>query len=1269
MGRLTRILATLTRWGLLACAALAVLMALYVGLGRVLVPLVGEYRDTVEDKAAEALGQPVHIGTLEGRWSRLAPVLRLRDVQVGEGEGAVRLDDVRIVPALWRSLVNREARLAQLQVSGLRLLAKEDANGVWSLEGLPKGDDQPTDPGQALQRLQQLGRVDVVDSQLTLHPHDRDPLTLTYVELGLRAGSTQQRLDLRATLPDGQPLTLSARSEATVEQWRDGSLNAYLNVPHSDWARWLPPAMTGEWRLQALQAGGELWIDWAQGRLQSAVARLQAPHLEGAYASRKPVSVDDVSLSAWLRDTDTGYQLVMDPLTLQYDDTAWQTHLQARQTRADSLADTQWLVQADAIDLAPLTPLIQALAPLPKAAMATVDALKVTGRLHNVQATVRPHGEGDQRLAFAANLDQVGFDAYHGAPAARNVSGSINGDLGHGELRLATDDFMLHLDPIFAKPWHYQKADARLTWQLNQDVFTLVAPYIQVKGEEGDIAADFLIRIHLQPGHEDYMDLRVGLRDGDGRYTAKYLPAVLSPALDEWLRTAIIKGAVDEGYFQYQGSLNHDAPAHARNISLFFKVHDAALDFQPGWPHVQDVAGKVYIDDAGVRIKAERGRLLDTQVSHVKVDIPHAVGDEPSHLKLTGEFDGSLGDGLKILKQAPIGTGEIFAGWQGSGPLKGDLALDIPLEKGHEPKVKVDFATQGARLKIDPPTLDLTELKGQFSFDYDKGLSGRDVSLRAFGQSVTAQLFGEGRPGQMQTRIVADGQMPLKTLTNWLKFDQTLPAAGTLPYRLQVELGSQANRLTVDSNLQGLSIDLPAPFGKATGDSRDAQFTMDLQGQERRFDARYVDLARLAYAAPENQLTQGRGELLLGDGQAQLPVARGLRVRGRLDYLDLSAWQQQGQRLGGGEAAGNAQQFLQSVDLHIDRIKADQMTVNQAWVRLARTGGAWQAQVDSREIVGEARVPDNKQAPMDIRLRTLRLPAADSQAEPASSATDPLAKFDPRDAPVLNLAIDQLYRGNDLFGSVAVKLRPTSQGVALNDIDLNLKGLRIDGQAGWDGPVGRGGSWYKGRLSGADLADILKAWDFAPSVTSRSFRLDVDGRWPGSPAAIDLSRFSGSLDASLRSGRFVEVDGGAQALRIFGLLNFNTLGRRLRLDFSDLFDKGLAYDRVQGVLAASDGVYVTRTPLKMTGPSSDIEVEGTLDLVRDLVNANVQVSLPVTNNLPLAALIVGAPAVGGALFLVDRLIGDKVSRFASVHYRIQGPLKTPKITFVKPFNR
>ncbi|MGX1018115.1 uncharacterized protein (TIGR02099 family) [Pseudomonas sp. Y3 TE3536] len=1269
MGRLNRVLVASTRWGLGICALLAVLVALYVSVGRQLVPLVAEYRADVEHKAEQALGLPVHVGALEGRWSGLAPVLRVRDLQLGEGAGALRLDEVKLVPDLWASLTSREVRLARIQLGGLQLILREDAQGAWNLEGLPKKDDAPLDPAELLQRLRQLGRIDVFDSQVTLQPWQRDPLTLTYVSVGLQAGASRQALDLRATLPDGQPLALNLRSRASPEAWRDGQVAAYLSLPQSDWARWLPPSLLGKWHASALRAGGEFWVDWGKGQLQQAVVRLNAPQLKGAYAERKAATLENLALSAWFQRNEQGFDVMVDSLAMNIGKNRWESHLQLRQRPGQAPADERWQVQADRLDLTPLTPLIDALAPLPDNLMAVVDGLNVTGALRNVRLEARPKAEGDQRLQFAANLEKVGFNAYHGAPAAGNVSGSVSGDLGHGELRLDTDAFMLHLYPIFAKPWHYQQANARLTWALDKEGFTLVAPYLKVLGEEGKIAGDFLIRLLFEEGREDYMDLRVGLTEGDGRYTAKYLPEVLSPALDEWLRSAIVKGTVDEGYFQYQGSLNHGAAPEARSISLFFKVRDVVLDFQPGWPQVQQVDGDVLIEDSGVRIKAHHGLLLDTKVSDVSVDIPHVEGDQHSHLYLDGDFDGGLDDGLKILKEAPIGTGEIFAGWEGEGPLKGKVKLDIPLAHGERPKVQVDFATADARLKVAPPTLELNRLKGDFSFDLDKGLSGKNISLQAFGKPVTAQIVAEGAPGQMQTRINANGQVALKALTEWLQFNQALPASGDLPYQLQLNLGSRDNSLSVNSSLKGLAIDLPAPFGKAAADTRDSRFSMNLQGSERRIDAGYADLARFAYAAPSDKLAQGRGELLLGTGQAQVPAGQGLRVRGRLETLDLAPWQAKVASLGGDDPGGSARQILQSVDLSIGQLKAFGMDLNQAVVRLARGGPAWDLRLDSKEVIGNARVPDAKGAPMSIRLQTLRLPAADPAQAQAEEGPDPLASFDPRKVPALDLSIDKLYRGDDLFGSASIKLRPTARGVSADDIDLDFKGLRIDGGGGWEGQPGSTSSWYKGRLDGKNLADVLKAWGFAPTVTSRDFRLDVDGRWPGSPAWVGLNRFSGSMDAALRTGQFVEVEGSAQALRVFGLLNFNSIGRRLRLDFSDLFEKGLAYDRVKGLLVASNGVYVTREPITVTGPSSNFELEGTLDMVRDRVDANLQVTLPVTNNLPLAALIVGAPAVGGALFLVDRLIGDRVSRFASVHYRVEGPWKEPRITFVKPFEK
>ncbi|MET1067612.1 MAG: YhdP family protein [Pseudomonas prosekii] len=1267
MDRLTRILAALTRWGLGLCALVLVLLALYVSLGRELTPLVAEYRADIETKATEALGMPLQIGALEGNWSGFAPILLAHDVTVGAGTNALRLDNVRVVPNLWASLLAREVRIAHLELNGLKISLKEGADGKWALEGLPIKDDQPLDPEQLLKRMQMVEQLSVLDSQVTLQPLDHPPLTFTYVGLNLKTGASRQRLDARLTLPDGQPVAMSLRTRVRANAWKDGKADAYVSLPQSDWSKWLPERLTQQWNFSELKAGGEVWLNWGEGTVQSAAIRLNAPQLKGAYAERKPIQINNLALNVYFQRSSEGALLTLDSLSMNLGDTRWETHLQIKQSVASGTEQELWHLQADRLDLTPLTPLINALGPLPQGVATAVEKLKVTGVLRNVLLDMRPYATDDSKFSFAANLERVGFDAYHGAPAARNVSGSISGDLGHGELRMDSKDFVLHLDPIFAKPWQYIQANARLTWKLDKEGFTLVAPYLKVLGEEGKIAGDFLIRLHSDHSQEDYMDLRVGLVEGDGKYTAKYLPTVLSPALDEWLRTAILKGAVDEGFFQYQGSLNHGAADTARSISLFFKVHDAELAFQPGWPHVSKVSGDVFIEDSGVRILASKGQLLDTQVRDVYVNIPHAPAGQNVHMFLDGAFAGGLGDGLKILQQAPIGTAETFAGWEGEGDLQGKLKLDIPLAKGDQPNILVDFKTAKARLKLAEPALELTQLKGDFRFDSNKGLSGQNISARAFDKPVTAQIFADGSPGKLDTRVAASGQVEVKKLTDWLAVTQPLPVSGTIPYQLQLNLNGADSQLIVSSNLQGVAVDLPAPFGMAADVGRDTVFRMTLQGPERRYWVTYGDLANFTFASPPGNFADGRGELFLGAGNAVLPSSKGLRVSGVLSELDVGPWKALADKYAGQDPGGSAKQLLSGADFKVGKLSGIGTTLDQASVQLNRKPAMWALQLDSQQVKGSATIPDAKAAPIAINLQYVKLPAPDPTALADENSPDPLADVDPTKIPALDITINQLFQGNDLVGAWSLKMRPTAKGIALNTLDMGLKGILLQGSGGWEGTPGATNSWYKGRISGKNLADVLKGWGFAPSVTSEEFHMDVDGRWPGSPAWVATKRFSGSLDASLNKGQFVEVEGSAQALRVFGLLNFNSIGRRLRLDFSDLFGKGLSYDRVKGLLVASNGVYVTREPILMTGPSSNIELNGTLNLVEDKVDAKLLVTLPVTNNLPIAALIVGAPAIGGALFLIDKLIGDRVARFASVKYTVKGPWKEPKITFEKPF--
>lgn len=1266
MSRLLAHVLVFLRRSLWLAAICLMLLALYVSLGRQLVPLVAEYRLEVEDKARELLGMPVSLGRLEGRWDGFSPHIVAHNVLIGEQESAVRLDQLGLVPDVLSSLIARQLHLSAVEFSGVQLSLMQDSEGKWRVAGLPERDDEePADMRQLLANVQKIRSLRLLDSQLTLEPHAQAPLTLSYANLQLRTAGERLRLDGRVLLPDGQPVTLHGDARVRPSDWLSSDASLYLSLPQSDWAAWIPSNLVQNLDVNQLKAGGELWLDWRERQISRAVARLNAPTLQLGQRDHDRVQVDDLSVNAYLDRTADGYRIQLEGLGFTYDQVRWPTTTLLIEQHVE---ENRWRVQADRIAVAPLAGLIHAWAPLPEVADEYLSGLAPSGTLRNLQFDYQPSLPGAERLAFTGNLDRVGITEHHWIPGVRNVSGEVRGDLAGGELRFDNRDFALHLAELFPKPWDYPRARGSLRWSLDDRAFTLVAPFLQVEGEEGQIAGDFLIRLMRDPAAEDYMDLRVGIRDGDARFTQKYLPTrspALSPALTEWLTAAIRGGTVEQGYFQYQGAISKSDDDAARSLSLYFKVRDAELAFQPGWPVLRDGRGEVLIEDSGVRVRLAEARMLDSRVHDATAVIPRGGSTPVMRLGIEGQIDGHLKDALTVLQVAPIGTAEIFSDWRSDGPLSGTLNLDIPLAKGGDlPHVTAAFSSRNASLFIAQANLQIDGLAGDFRYDTRQGFSAESFRGRTLDTHVEGKAVATGQPGSPATRIEATGTVGVQPLLTWLKHEQAVPASGAMPLRLTLSLSERENLLQFDSSLLGTELALPAPFGKQPDERRDSTLRLTLGGERQRYTLRHSNLAAATFTAPTGDWSAGGGELVLGGRAANVRADQGFYVRGSLPQFDLGEWQAILSDHGGTQTGKEGASLLRRAQLDIGSFTGFGSQVDNLGVDLQRRADGWSLGLQSTTVAGTVVLPDAEAEPIALTLSRLRLPAAETGDSP-SPPRDALEGVDPTDLPALDITVAELLRGDELLGAGSLKMRPSSDGVLFSDLAFDLKGLKLGGAGGWEGSR----TWYKGRLEGQNLADVLVAWGFAPSTTSEDFHLDADGSWPGSPAFFALNRFSGTLDARLRKGQLREVDGGAQALRIFGLLNFDSIGRRLRLDFSDLFSKGLSYDRIKAQLRATDGIYGTSEPLTVTGPSSNLELDGRLDLVNDRIDAKLLVTLPVSNNLPLAALIVGAPAIGGALFVVDKLLGDKVARFATVQYNVEGPWQSPKITFDKPFEK
>ena len=169
--------------------------------------------------------------------------------------------------------------------------------------------------------------------------------------------------------------------------------------------------------------------------------------------------------------------------------------------------------------------------------------------------------------------------------------------------------------------------------------------------------------------------------------------------------------------------------------------------------------------------------------------------------------------------------------------------LDIPLVAHQDPKVVGDFVTKGATLVMSNPDLRLEQLSGKFRYDSTRGVSASSMEAKTLGGMVKARLVEAGHAGDPIGRIEAWGDVSMERLTKWLGVKAHLPVAGQLPFELILTLAEQDSQLQISSSLKGLSIDLPAPFGKPAATVRDTHLRMTLHGHERRYWIDHADLA------------------------------------------------------------------------------------------------------------------------------------------------------------------------------------------------------------------------------------------------------------------------------------------------------------------------------------------------------------------------------------------------------------------------------------------
>ena len=1297
---------------------IVVVLAMYVSIGRYFFPLLENYRDDLVLWANDQLAINLKIDQLDGQWNDFDPYIRLDQIEVyapqaepGEGvKPAIEVRNFSLELDSFSSFRYQFPVIRQASIQGVTLRLTQGDDSSWSLNGWGLSSaaaDENNQAADATRRGRQTIREDVAPiARLLQFLLRQQHLKMEHVWLDLtdrygreyRAYSRRlevyevdgrQRLQGQLQLDPSSPQQVAFIMEVSGDPFDKESLTVdfYLQADSQSLSSWLEKvAHVLPFELPELSGGIELWGSWKEGRLQSLKGDLKDASLKLTLPDQPEVRVSDLNSTLFWQQDQGGWELIADQLAFSLQERTFSLE----QVTAEA-SQNNWQVQVSNLELSKLSDTLLEWPGLPDMARDALVRLKPKGVLRNTTVTQSE----DKEFLLQTQLDSVDVDAFYGAPVLRNVNGYVESSAEAGFIRFHSDEFFMGYPELYSGGWWFDNALGEVHWVIG-DALRVYGIDLQLKQGDSDVAGEF--DLHSRPGEDDYFYLNVGLTAAEEAFGLQLVPdRVVAESLNDWLNSSIKQAYVSQGGFVFDGTLNLGAQSPPREIAslLLLDVKDSTLKFLPDWPQAEAVDAQVRLDGMDLDVALNSGRYLSNEGIKGEVTLRDDGIGNVVGLNLSGSVFPEWG--WQIFTETPLEdlVPESLHDWQLSGkPLLVETDLRFPVD-GRKGKGQVSVLTDANQLLIPELSSPLKHIQAEVIYDTEKGLLVDKGQAEFLGGEADFAV----RTDITRGAVIVSGSGVAETtdINRWQPMPFSSWVTGQLNYEFSVDL-DRISRLHLRSDLDGVSVSLPYPVGKAADTKKPLMVEMSFAPSANRFSVAYDSRQSEGFLLSHGIWGGDAKDYGVGVWYSNATVnAKALpEPTGRTDLyidesvFDLEPWvafaEQEYARqaltasvsssatTSGQASTANKASDSSSIRLHVatDALVYKEFQLDDLTIDAESSGGGGQLSVVSQQLEGVVSLSSEL---LSFDMKRIFLKAAPSEAR----ATAPLGKKERNEIfeqiftpawPDFDVSVDDFsirgIRGQKLDASYRssessrqVNLKNLSQGTVdfsgtldwlVDDVDDNVKAqtsviLNIGGQ---------------------NLADVQKAFDIPVAVTSSRSDSSIRVNWQGMPHDVRSETLSGQVNIDLEKGSFEQVQ-SVPALKLLSLLNFESLVRRLQLDFSDLSGKGLSYDKVTGRVELKDGVGHIKEPIRVSGTSTKFEMTGELDFVDEKFDQEMVVTLPVGETLPFAAILAGAPQVGGTIYIIQKVFGNLFDKFTQATYTIQGDWDKPQIELKRVF--
>ena len=978
---------------------------------------------------------------------------------------------------------------------------------------------------------------------------------------------------------------------------------------------------------------------------------------------------------------------------------------------ADQLA-----IDIDQVNMKPWVDWLTAKPLLNDTTKQVLTRLAPVGTLNNLSLTGNP--DDWRSFQLRTNIINANVNSWKAAPSLRGINGYVETTLRQGFIDLEADNFHLLPASVYDSELQLGKTRGQVAWHLRPEENTTIvnSSLLQSDGEYGQTTGVFYLDIPWRPdSRPSQFILQIGLQNAEIKDYQALLPKKLAGNLRQWLIASIDKndGKIPNAGFIYHGPLSPKRPAE-RSIQLFVDISDGALTYSPQWPTLTNIQGRLVIDNNHVSADVKQAKIYDATINNTSVHWPNKNKNNDDNrqttrrLHINGTVKGPTTAGLRLLQESWLQTkvGNVFDSWTADGDLELDLMLALPLLTTEiPPTFKIDLTLNDNTINLQDQNLTLQNVNGALAIDSDKGISSPGIDADLWGYPLAIQLENHIQQDINYLSIEGQGRTNMEAVANWLGRPEMLFTSGETDFLAEIQIPLQERQvkqtdinnearndftLNVTSDLTGIDINLPPPFSKKAIDQLPLHVLLSINNSQKKYDIRLGEWSQLLLEQEDSQLT---GALLRYQREATKIEKGKFLITGYLETFVPEQWRnvivdydRHRQALDGLQQSDGAPTTIDmELDWSFGAVQLNETVFEKIYLNAHRKTDHWQIDVNSTHIAGTTALFDD-QRPIRVELEKLHWPyvkpgAKGSSHTKSGMAIDPWAAVDLSTIPAVDFSVDQLVLSGKILGQWKFKVRPINggKGIELTDVYGKIEGLSFAGNDAasgglfrWDQSIDgneQGRSQLTGILEGGDIKHLLNKWRLSP-LESETSRLAIDLAWPGSLPLFSMQGLTGDIHITMDNGRFIrsQNDGATDLLRLFGLFNFDTWARRLRLDFSDLYKRGLSFDQLKGKVELDQGIIYLTQPLVVTSPSSDFKMAGIIDYENQQIDASLVATLPVGGNITLGvALAAGLPAAIG-VYSISKLLKDQVDKAASLSYTIKGDWENPSIRFDRLFD-